>query len=196
MHSFRHPGVPPFDQKIFFKKKFPPPADVRPTLIGSQRNDHQNSIRHPSSHPLLPPAAPFSEPLYEARTVLFRAEKSASLSAMKFPPPSLFIQGKRRNPSPDEDLFVKIGAGAFNTLTIPPSPMSFSAPGKSKLGAVASSGSSLPAAKRKPPSRASPSSPLASRPNFPLRRLVCRPSMPPSPSHGPSRGPSHGTSHR
>ena len=38
---------------------------------------------------------------------------------MKFPPPALSIQGKRRNPSPHEDLFVKIGLGAFITLTSP-----------------------------------------------------------------------------
>jgi predicted nuclease of restriction endonuclease-like (RecB) superfamily len=38
---------------------------------------------------------------------------------MKFPPPALSIQGKRRNPSPHEDLFVKIATGAFITLTSP-----------------------------------------------------------------------------
>ena len=38
---------------------------------------------------------------------------------MKFPPPALSIQGKRRNPSPHEDLFVKIGLGVFITLTSP-----------------------------------------------------------------------------
>ena len=35
LHFFTRPGVPPFDHKIFFKKIFPPPADVRPRLIGS-----------------------------------------------------------------------------------------------------------------------------------------------------------------
>jgi hypothetical protein len=50
---------------------------------------------------------------------LFRAEKSTTLSAMKFPPSALSIQGKRRNPSPHEDLFVKIATGAFITLTSP-----------------------------------------------------------------------------
>jgi hypothetical protein len=38
---------------------------------------------------------------------------------MIFPPPTLSIQGKRRNPSPHEDLFVKIGAAALITLTSP-----------------------------------------------------------------------------
>jgi hypothetical protein len=38
---------------------------------------------------------------------------------MKFPPPALSIQGKRRNPSPHEDLFVKIATGAVITLTSP-----------------------------------------------------------------------------
>jgi hypothetical protein len=38
---------------------------------------------------------------------------------MKFPPPALSIQGKRRNSSPHEDLFIKIGAAALITLTSP-----------------------------------------------------------------------------
>ena len=38
---------------------------------------------------------------------------------MKFPLPALSIQGKRRNPSAHEDLFVKIATGAFITLTSP-----------------------------------------------------------------------------
>jgi hypothetical protein len=38
---------------------------------------------------------------------------------MKFPPPTLSIQGKRRNPSPHQDLFVKIATGAIITLTSP-----------------------------------------------------------------------------
>jgi hypothetical protein len=38
---------------------------------------------------------------------------------MKFSPPALSIQGKRRNPSPHEALFIKIATGAFITLTSP-----------------------------------------------------------------------------
>jgi hypothetical protein len=101
------------------RKNSHPPADVLPRLIGYRRNDHQKPKPHPVDASPLPPAALFSEPICEARGVLFRAEKSAAHSAMKFPPPALSIQGKRRNPSPHEDLFVKIGAGAFNTLTSP-----------------------------------------------------------------------------
>jgi hypothetical protein len=66
--------------------------------------------------------------------------------------------------------------------TAQPLPMSFSDPGKSKLGAVASNASSRPAAKRKPPSRDSPLSQLAYGPNFPARPHICKPSMPPTPS--------------
>jgi hypothetical protein len=101
------------------KKFLPPPVDVQPALLGFLRNDHQNSIRYPSSCAPIPPAAPFPETICEARGVLFRAEKSTALSAMKFPLPALSIQGKRRNPSPHEDLFVKIAAGALITLTSP-----------------------------------------------------------------------------
>lgn len=101
------------------KKILPPPADVRPALLGFHRNDQQNSTPHPVDAAPPPPAAPFPEPLCEARGVLFRIEKPTSLSAMKFPPTALSIQGKRRNPSPHEDLFVKIGLGVFITLTSP-----------------------------------------------------------------------------
>ena len=101
------------------RKKSSPPADVQPTLLGSRRNDHQNPTPHSVDAAPPPPAAPFSEPICEARGVLFRAEKSAALSAMKFPPHTLSIKGKRRNPSPHEDLFVKIGAAALITLTSP-----------------------------------------------------------------------------
>ncbi|MFM8831103.1 MAG: hypothetical protein ACKOHM_08880 [Spartobacteria bacterium] len=38
---------------------------------------------------------------------------------MKFPPPAISNQGKRRNSSPHDDLFVKIATGAFITLTSP-----------------------------------------------------------------------------
>jgi hypothetical protein len=38
---------------------------------------------------------------------------------MKFSPPALSIQGKRTNPSPHQDLFVKIATGAYITLISP-----------------------------------------------------------------------------
>jgi hypothetical protein len=154
------------------RKKSSPPADVRPGLLGSRRNDHQNPTPHPVDAAPSTPAAPFSEPICEARGVLFRAEKSAAYSAIKFSPPALSIQGKRRNPSPHEDLFVKIATGAFITLTSP-----IWIPLWILL---------LPFKRRRERRKREER----------LAQAALRAKMPPSPSHGPSHGPSHRASHR
>ena len=109
--------VKPFENHL--KRISESPADVRLGLLGSRRNDHPNPTPHPVEAAPSTPAAPFSETICEARGVLFRAEKPATHSAMKFSPPALSIQVKRRNPSPHQDLFIKIAAGAIITLTSP-----------------------------------------------------------------------------
>jgi hypothetical protein len=91
-------------------KLSPSPIGCLTSLVRIPANDHQNPIPHRVDSAPSPRAALFPEAICEARGVLFRAEKSAAHSAMKFPPPALSIQGKRRNPSPHEDLFVKIAA--------------------------------------------------------------------------------------
>jgi hypothetical protein len=54
----------------------------------------------------------------KAAGVLFAAEKLPTLSTMKFSP-TLSIQGRWRNMSPHEDLFIKIATGAFSNMRPP-----------------------------------------------------------------------------